>query len=140
MKQLPAQIHDPKSGLDYVLVGDYYYPVMASSAVQNARPIGRWGRLHRTYLKEYRPVLYNQLVLNGSLHIYLARLDEQATSQCRLIIQQLQQAEGVTEGLKAANQLEWVRRMNSIRNRAEEIVLHEMIYNEPQEGVQRYDP
>jgi hypothetical protein len=111
-----------------------------SDCPESSRLLGRWGRLYKSYLQEYHPARYSVLLLSGQLYAHLASLDEQAASHCRLIIQQLQQAEGVTEELKAANQLEWVRRMNSIRNRAEEIVLHEIIYNEPQEGAQRYDP
>ena len=89
-------------------------------------PIGRWGRLHKNYLKEQHPIRYNQLVLSGELGSYLAKLDEQAEEQLALIVQQMQEAEGVTEALKAANQMEWVQRMNNIRNRAEEIIWQQL--------------
>ena len=92
------------------------------------RAAGRWGRLHKTYLKEQHPIQYNQLLLSGELDGYLAKLDKQAEEQLALTIRQMQEAEGVTEALKAANQLDWVRRMNSIRNRAEEIIKTELIF------------
>ena len=84
--------------------------------------------LHKTYLKEQHPVRYNQLLLSGVLGSYLAKLDKQAEEQLALIIRQMQEAGGVDEALKAADQLEWVRRMNSIRNRAEEIIKTELIF------------
>ena len=90
--------------------------------------IGMWGRLHRTYLEQYRPTRFSALCLSGELHTYLADLDEQTTERCSLIIEQMKQAEGVTETMKADNQMLWVQSMNSIRNRAEEIIRQEMIY------------
>ena len=90
--------------------------------------IGRWGRLHREYIKEHRPVLYNNLLLSGKLWTYLADLNEQAQARLDLIMAQMQEMEDITENLKRTNQMEWVRAMNSIRNRAEEIIIHEMIY------------
>lgn len=99
---------------------------MAAPAEQH--PTGRWGRLHKKYLEEHHPVRYNQLVLSGELGSYLSSLDKQADEQLSLIIRQMQDTEGVTEALKAENQLEWVRRMNSIRNRAEEIIQKELIF------------
>ena len=113
-------------GLDYVLVGDYYVPDL--KLPEEHRPIGMWGRLHRTYLEQYRPTRFSALCLSGELHTYLADLDEQATERCSLIIEQMKQAEGVTETMKADNQMLWVQSMNSIRNRAEEIIRQEMIY------------
>ena len=92
------------------------------------QPIGMWGRLHRTYLEQYRPTRFSALCLSGELHTYLADLDEQATERCSLIIEQMKQAEGVTETMKADNQMLWVQSMNAIRNRAEEIIRQEMIY------------
>lgn len=90
--------------------------------------IGMWGRLHRTYLEQYHPARFSALCLSGELHTYLADLNEQATERCSLIIEQMKQAEGVTETMKADNQILWVQSMNSIRNRAEEIIRQEMIY------------
>ena len=114
--------------LTYTLVGDYYIPNIALP--EENRPIGRWGRLHRNYLEKHHPILFNDLVLSGQLWIYLADLNEQAQERLSLIVEQMKATEGVTEELKAANQMAWVSAMNSIRNRAEEIILREMIYGE----------
>lgn len=128
MNELKKHIHDNTNGLDYALVNDHYLPNLTAAAPAEQHPIGRWGRLHKTYLKEHHPIRYNQLVLSGELGSYLAKLDKQAEEQLALIVQQMQKSEGVTEALKATNQLEWVRRMNNIRNRAEEIVKAELIF------------
>ena len=124
MEQLPKKIHD--KGISYTLVGDYYIPNLICPT--NHHPIGRWGQLHREYLKSYRPVLYQSLLLSGRLHTILADLDEQAAERCRLIVQQMAQTEGITEELKASDPVRWVQAMNSIRSRAEEIIQAEMIY------------
>ena len=128
MNELEKSTHDNANGLDYTLVNDHYLPNLTVSAPAEQHPTGRWGRLHRRYLEEHHPVRYNQLVLSGELGSYLASLDKQADEQLALIIRQMQDAEGVTEALKAENQLEWVRRMNSIRSRAEEIIKSELIF------------
>ena len=128
MNELKKHIHDNANGLDYTLVNDHYLPNLTVAAPAEQHPTGRWGRLHRRYLEEHHPVRYNQLVLSGELGSYLASLDKQADEQLALIIRQMQDAEGVTEALKAENQLEWVRRMNSIRSRAEEIIQKELIF------------
>lgn len=128
MITLKNPLHDSNNGLDYTLVNDYYLPNLTAAAPAEQHPTGRWGRLHKTYLKAQHPVRYNQLLLSGELGSYLATLDEQADEQIPLIIRQMQEAEGVTEALKAENQLEWVRRMNSIRSRAEEIIQKELIF------------
>ena len=86
--------------------------------------------MHRYYLKEYRPILYNALILNGQLWTYLTDLIEQAQERLSLIVEQMKASEGVTEELKAANQMAWVGAMNSIHNQAEEIILRELIYGE----------
>lgn len=124
MKELKERITE--NGIDYILVGDYYIPDL--KLPEENRPIGRYGRLHRDYLKEEHPARYSSLVLTGKLWTYLADLNEQAEERLDLIIEQMKAAEGVTEELKAQNQLEWVGRMNNIRNRAEEIIKSEMIY------------
>ena len=129
MTTLKNPLHDSNNGLDYTLVNDYYLPNLTVAAPAEQHPTGRWGRLHKRYLKEQHPVRYNQLVLSGELGNYLAKLDKQVEEQLALIIRQMQEAEGVTEALKAADQLEWVRRMNSIRNRAEEIILREIVFS-----------
>lgn len=93
-------------------------------------PIGMWGRKHEQYLKEHRPVLYSDLVLSGKLYSYLADIDTQARNKLHLLITQLAEKEGINEQLKAQDQMVWVGAMNSIRNRAEEIMLQEPIYGE----------
>ena len=128
MTTLKNTLHDSNNGLDYTLVNDYYLPNLTAAAPAERNPTGRWGRLHKRYLKEQHPVRYNQLVLSGELGNYLAKLDKQVEEQLALIIRQMQEAEGVTEALKAENQLEWVRRMNSIRSRSEEIIQKELIF------------
>ena len=124
MEHLPKKIH--QNGISYTLVGDYYIPDL--KLPEESRPIGRWGRMHKAFLQEHRPGQYNALLLSGKLWTYLADLNEQATERCSLIIEQMKQAEGVTETMKADNQILWVQSMNSIRNRAEEIIRQEMIY------------
>ena len=128
MTTLKNTLHDSDNGLDYTLVNDHYLPNLTAAAPAEQHPTGRWGRLHKRYLEEHHPVRYNQLVLSGELSGYLAALDEQAEEQLARTVQQMQDAEGMTEALKAADQLEWVRRMNSIRNRAEEIIKTELIF------------
>ena len=128
MTTLKNTLHDSNNGLDYTLVNDHYLPNLTVVAPTEQHPTGRWGRLHKMYLKEQHPIRYNQLLLSGVLGSYLAKLDKQAEEQLALTVQQMQESEGVTEALKAADQLEWVRRMNSIRNRAEEIIKTELIF------------
>ena len=128
MTIMKNSIHDNANGLDYNLVNDHYLPNLTAAAPAEQHPTGRWGRLHKMYLKEHHPIRYNQLLLSGELGSYLAKLDKQAEEQLALIIRQMQEAEGVDEALKAADQLEWVRRMNSIRNRAEKIIQKELIF------------
>ena len=128
MTTMKNSIHDNANGLDYNLVNDHYLPNLTAAAPAEQDPTGRWGRLHKTYLKAQHPVRYNQLLLSGELGGYLAKLDKQAEEQLALTVRQMQEAEGVTEALKIADQLEWVRRMNSIRNRAEEIIKTELIF------------
>ena len=124
MEKLKERITE--NGIDYILAGDYYIPDL--KLPEENRPIGRYGRLHREYLKQEHPARYSSLILTGTLWIYLADLNEQAEERLNLIIEQMKAAEGVTEELKARNQLEWVGRMNNIRNRAEEIINSELIY------------
>ena len=114
--------------LNYIRCGDYYIPDVRLP--EEARPIGRWGRMHREYLREHRPIRFNDLVLSGQLWTYLADLNDQAQERLSLIIDQMKAAEGVTEGMKQHDQMAWVGAMNSIRNRAEEIILREMVYEE----------
>ena len=127
MTTLKNTLHDSNNGLDYTMVNGYYLPNLTTAAPAE-HPTGRWGRLHKMYLKEQHPIRYNHLLLSGELGGYLAKLDKQAEEQLALTVRQMQEAEGVTEALKAADQLEWVRRMNSIRNHAEEIIKTELIF------------
>lgn len=126
MEQLKKRIHDDSNGLDYVLVGDYYIPDL--KLPEESRPIGRWGRLHRTFLQEHRPGQYASLILSGKLWAYLADLNEQAQARFEVIVQQMIAAENITEDFKRRDWIGWVQAMNSIRSRAEEIIYAEMIY------------
>ena len=126
MDKLPEEIIE--NGITYILHGEYYLPNIVLSSADD-RPIGRWGRMHKKYLMEYRPVLYNHLVFTDKMHAHLVAIDEQAQSRLEQIITDMAAAEGVNEALKAADQMEWVRRMNSIRNRAEEIIRDELIFS-----------
>ena len=127
MDKLKEHIYDESNGLHYTLVGDYYIPDL--KLPEENRPIGHYGRLHRDYLKEEHPARYRTLILIGELWTYLADLNEQAEERFDHIIEQMKIAEGVNEELKDQNQFEWVGRMNNIRNRAEEIIRSELIYN-----------
>ena len=109
----------------YKLVGDYYIPVTELSDEECS--IGKYGRMHREYLKEYNPRMFNDLVLTAQLWTYLADLNEQAQNRGQFIIRQIQETENVTDELKEHDQMVWVRAMNSIYNRAEEIVIHELV-------------
>jgi len=129
MTEMKKHIYDENNGLWYELIGDYYIPVLTLSS-EEQRPIGKWGRMHREYLREHRSILFNDLILSGQLWTYLADLNEQAQERLTLIVDQMKKDEGVTEELKATDQMAWVGAMNSIRNRAEEIILREMIYGE----------
>ena len=112
--------------ITYIKAGDYYIPDW--KLPEEHRPIGRWGRMHRDYLKEYRPVVFNQLVLSGNLWTYLSDINEQAQQRMEVLVKQMMYHEGVTEELKEANQMEWVRRINNIKNKAEEIIQNQLIY------------
>lgn len=125
MKKLKKRIRDEKNGLDYVLVGDYYVPDI--KIPDEKRSIGKWGRMHQNYLQEANPALFSQLVLTGKLHTYLADINEQATDRFNLIMRQMMDAEGVNEALKRKDQMEWVRSVNFIISRAEEIIRRELI-------------
>ena len=113
--------------INYIRSGDYFIPDL--KLPEETCPIGKWGRMHREYLKEHHPIQYTNLVLSCMLWTYLADLNEQARERLDRIMQQMKEAEGVTELLKAADPMAWAQRMNSIRNRAEEIIREELIYN-----------
>ena len=124
MEELRQTIQE--HGIQYQLEGDYYLPVL--ELPEENHPIGRWGRFHKAYLKNHRPILYQSLLLSGKLYTVLADLNEQATERCSCMIRQMAEAEGITEELKAREPMRWVQAMNSIRSRAEEIIQTEMIY------------
>ena len=114
--------------IHYIRSGDYYIPDL--TLPEETRPIGRWGRMHREYLKEHKPIQYNCLLLSGELWTYLADLNEQAQDRLERMIDRMKAVEGITEALKASDPMVWVQSMNNIRARAEEIILQELIYGE----------
>ena len=116
-----------QSGGTYTSVGDVLLPNIVIGETEK-KPVGKYGRMRKRYLKEQHPVLYSELLLSGKLYSHLLEIDEACDGRMELLICQLAKQEGVTEALKAADQMEWVRRMNSIRNRAEEVVLSELVY------------
>lgn len=114
------------NSINYVLAGDYYIPDL--KLPDEERSIGKYGRMHCDYLKEHNPIMFNDLVLEGQLGTYLADLNEQAQNRLQRVIRQMQEAESVTEELKENDQWLWIQKMNSIHNRAEEIILRELVY------------
>lgn len=114
-------------GGTYTRVGDYLLPNLTIDESEQ-QPIGKYGLMRKRYLKEYRPVLYTNLLTTGKLDQYLAEIDNACEEWMELLTRQMASQEDVTEALKAADQMEWVRRMNSIRSRAEEIVLKELVF------------
>ena len=112
--------------IPYIRSGDYFIPDL--KLPEETRPIGKWGRMHRKYLKEHHPVLFNNLVLSGNLWTYLADLNEQAQQRMETLINQMKSTEDITEALKAAAPIGWTQRMSNITARAEEIVREELIY------------
>lgn len=113
------------NGLWYKLQGDYYIPCLVLDEAGTSP-----GRKHQQYLKEHHPMLYSDLFLSGKLYSYLADIDTQARNKLHLLVTRLAEKEGINEQLKAQDQMVWVGAMNSIRNRAEEIMLQEPIYEE----------
>ena len=113
--------------ITYSKCGDYYIPDLVLSQ-EEQQPIGKYGRMRKRYLKEHRPVIYSNLLLSGKLNQHLGEIDQACMDRIDLITQQMKVQEGVTETLKASDQMAWVRHMNSIQNRAEEIVLNELVY------------
>lgn len=120
-------IFNENNSLWYELVGDYYFPCLTVSA-EEEQPVGVWGQRHKRYLKEYRPALYNALLLSGKLNGYLADIDRQAQERLDTVIEQMAQSQGITEALKVTDQMVWVGKMNNIRANAMEIVNKELIY------------
>lgn len=122
-----AQSFFEQNGGTYMQVGDYYIPDLKDEEPEHYS-IGKYGRMRRRYLQAHRPILFSELTLSGKLYQHLAETDHACKERVELIIRQMKGREGVTEALKAVDQIEWVRRMNSIYNRAEEIVLSELVY------------
>ena len=122
MKQ---HIIDEKTGIPYTLHGDYYLPDLE---LPEQKPVGIWGQQHLQYLKQHRKAIYDSLLLSGKLNDHLADIDKQADGMFRRLVKQLAEKEGITEQLKANDQMEWVRRMNAVRAQATEIVNGELIY------------
>lgn len=124
---MEKQIYDEKNGLWYELRGDYYYPLLALPE-EKYKPIGVWGQCHGRYLKEHKREVYTALLTSGKLNSYLADIDQQAQDMFLRLVDQMAEREGVTETLKAENQMKWVGLMNNIADRAREIVNTEIIY------------
>ena len=120
-------IYDKRNGLWYELQGDYYIPCLELPAEKEERHIGVWGQRHLRYLKTHRKALYTSLLTSGKLNSYLADIDRQAEEMFSRLVKQLSEKEGVTETLKAENQMLWVQKMNNLRNAAMEIVSNELI-------------
>ena len=121
-------IYDESNGLWYELQGDYYIPCITLPTEKEHKPIGLWGQRHKRYLQKHKRDVYTTLLVNGKLNSYLADIDERATTMMFRLIEQMADKEGITEQLKAADQMAWVGAMNNIRNRATEIVNAELIY------------
>ena len=118
-----------QNGGTYTRFGDVLLPNLTLEET-DSKPLGKYGRMRKRYLKEHRPVIYSAMLLNDELYEHLSEIDQACEERMELLTRQLAKQEGVTEALKAADQMEWVRRMNNIRNCAEEIVLNELVYPE----------
>lgn len=126
---MEKHIYNEQTGISYTLQGDYYLPDLALSNEEKGVEIGVWGQRHLRYIKQHRKVLYLNLLTSGKLNGYLADLDKQAEEMFSRLVKQMAERESITEQLKANNQMEWVARMNNIRNRATEIVNNDIIFN-----------
>jgi len=128
MNNLPQHYTNDQTGISYTLVGGYYLPDLVLPE-QEEHPIGRFGLMRAHYLKEHRKGLYAVLLTSDKLNAHLHEIDQTANDRLELLSRQMAQREGVTEQLKAADQMLWVQKMNSIRNRIDEIILNELIYS-----------
>lgn len=126
MKKLERIIHDDSNGLDYILVGEVYLPLL--TVPNETREIGFYGSLHRNYLKNYKSGLYSYLSLSGKLWSYLADVNEQCVERRDYLMELMMGQEGINEELKSRDQMEWVRWANNVRSRVDEIILNEMVY------------
>ena len=124
---MEKHITDTKTGISYTLHGDHYLPDLSLPAEEEI-PIGVWGQRHAAFLKKHQRSVYDEFFFCGKLNAYLAQIDRDAQEMFDLLVRQLAEQEDITETLKTENQMDWVRRMNSIRSRATEIVNHELIY------------
>ena len=125
---MQKHITDEKTSIGYTLQGDYYLPNLTLPPEEDKRSIGIYGRRHKMYLMEHKKAVFTILQMNGTLHTYLADLNEQAENMFLRLVKDMAKSEGITEQLKVENQFEWIGRMNNIRNRATEIVNTELIY------------
>ena len=123
-----------QKGGTYTQNGDVLLPDLSIGEAEQ-RPIGKYGRMRKRYLKEQHPVIFSELLLEGKLYPHLLEIDDACGGRMELLILQMAKQENVTEALKASDQMEWVRHMNIIRSRAEEIVLHELVYTEEAEDA-----
>ncbi len=127
-KELKERFIDKKTGIEYIRLGDYYIPNISIPKARKTGNIGKYGRLKLNYMKKYKIAEYTEMLLNNELKSYLLDIEDECKDKLELLIKQMAEKENVTEELKSNNQLEWVQRMNNIKNRAEEIVLSEIIY------------
>jgi len=125
---MEKHIYNEQTGISYTLHGDYYLPDLALSDEEKGVEIGVWGQRHLRYIKQHRKVLYLNLLTSGKLNGYLADINKQAEDMLSRLVEQMAEREGVTEELKANSQMEWVSRMNNIRNRATEITNKHLIH------------
>ena len=123
-----------QNGGTYTRVGDVLLPNLSIGEAEQS-PIGKYGRMRKRYLKEQHPAIFSELLLSGKLYPHLLEIDEACEGRMELLVLQMVKREGVTEALKAADQMAWVAQMNSIRSRAEEIVFHELVYAEEAEDA-----
>ena len=128
MSELKPRIHDEANSLDYILVGDYYIPVI-ELPVDDDRPIGKWGRIHRAYLEETNPLLLNHLILTGKLYSYLLEIEDAAHNLMNSMMPGMAKEAGATEEMKAHDPMRWVGLMNCCKAQIEEIIFAELIYN-----------
>ena len=128
MSELKPRIHDEANGLDYILVGDYYIPVI-ELLEDDDRPIGKWGRMHRAYLEETNPLLLNHLILTGKLYAYLLGVEDAAHNLMNSMMPDMAKEAGATVELKARDPMRWVGLMNCCKSQIEEIIFAKLIYN-----------
>ena len=127
-KELKERFVDEKKGIEYRLVGDYYIPNIIMPKIRRAGNIGKYGILKLNYMKKYKIPEYTEMLLNNELKSYLLDIEDECKDKLELLIKQMVEKENITEKLKSNNQMEWVQKMNNIKNRAEEIILNEIIY------------